>query len=100
MLYVDLTILGVESPMINKQDNVHQEGNNPQVKNNTNKMMNNRMFRSFLQFIQHQVRETPVQNTGGNTGNSRMVTAKQFKELGPPEFLGKPEPLKAETWIK
>ena len=90
----------VESPQINTQDNVQQEDNNPQVNNNTDQMMNDGMLRGFMQFMQHQVRETPVQNVGGNSGNSRMVTAKQFKELKPPEFIREPKPLKAETWIK
>ena len=90
----------VDSPHINNQDNVHQEGDNPHANNNTDQMMNDGMFRGFMQFMQHQTRAAPVQNAGGNTGNSRTVTAKKFKELGPPEFIGEPKPLKAETWIK
>ena len=43
------------------------------------------------------MRGNPVNNLNGN---ARMVTAKQFKELGPPEFHGKPDPLKAEAWLK
>ena len=62
-------------------------------------MISDGMFRSFLQFMQNQKRETRVHNIGGNN-NSRLVTAKQFKELGPPEFQGKPDPIKAETWVK
>ncbi|MBG9689342.1 hypothetical protein ABD91_00070, partial [Lysinibacillus sphaericus] len=63
-------------------------------------MMNDQMFRGFMQFMQQQVKAAPVHNVGGNTGNSQAVTAKQFKELGPPEFKGEPKPLVAETWIK
>jgi len=90
----------VESPQINNQDNVQQEDNNPHVNNNTDQLTNDDTFRRFLEFMQHQAKVAPVQNVGGNNGNPRLVTAKQFKELGPPEFLEKPEPLKAETWLK
>ena len=90
----------VDSPHINNQDNVHQEGDNPHANNNTDQMMNDGMFRGFMQFMQQQARATPVQNVGGNTENSRAVTTKQFKELGPPEFKGEPKPLLAEAWIK
>ena len=53
----------------------------------------------ILQFMQNQAQHTPPQNVAGNNG-IRYVTVKQFRELGPPEFLGKPDPLKAEAWIK
>ncbi|MEJ1443533.1 hypothetical protein SL994_23625, partial [Escherichia coli] len=79
---------------------MQQAGNVPPVNNTIEQMMNEGMFRSFLQFMQNQTRETRVQNTGGNDSNSRVVTAKQFKELGPPEFKGKPDPIMAETWVK
>jgi len=90
----------VETPLITTQGNVQQEGNIPPVNNVTEQTMNDGMFRSFLQFMQNQTRETRVQNTGGNDNNARFVTAKQFKELGPPEFKGKPDPIMAETWVK
>ena len=78
----------VETPLITTQGNVQQEGNIPHVNNTPEQMMNDGMFRSFLQFMQNQTRETRAQNTGGNVSNARLVTAKQFKELGPPEFIG------------
>ena len=66
----------VDSPHINNQDNVHQEGDNPHANNNTDQMLNDGLFRGFMQFMQQQARATPVQNIGGNTENSRAVTAK------------------------
>ena len=61
-------------------------------------MMNDGFFRNFMQFMQNPIMGIPV--NGGNAGNARTVTVKQFKELGPPEFHGKPDPLQAEAWVK
>ncbi|HEX7902506.1 MAG TPA: hypothetical protein VF487_01415 [Chitinophagaceae bacterium] len=90
----------VETPVLTNEENVQQAGNVPPVNNTNEQMMNDGMFRSFFQFMQNQTRESRVQNTGGNDSNSRFVTAKQFKELGPPEFKEKPDPIMAETWVK
>lgn len=49
--------------------------------------------------MQNLVRGTFVHNTGGNAYNAQMVTVKQYKELGPPKFFGKPDPLKIEASI-
>ena len=50
----------------------------------------------ILQFMQNQTQHTPPQNVAGN----RYVTVKQFREIRPPKFLEKVNPLKAEAWIE
>ena len=98
-----------ENQEVNFEANVadnHEAMNNPAVNsgnNAANQENYDGFFRNFMQFMQNEVRRNPVNNPGGNignVGNARMVTVKQFKEMGPPEFFGNPDPLKAEAWLK
>ena len=92
-----------ENQEVNFEANVadNQEAiNNPTANSGNNAAGNanyDGFFKNFMQFKQNQVRENPVNNFDGN---ARMVTAKQFKELGTPEFHEKPDPLKVEAWLK